>query len=260
MSRILRVFFALALFVSVIAVAVFFVIQREQILRFDKQVPLHEALYYQKLLGKMVRCKLCPNRCLLADGEYGKCKARKNIGGMLYSMVYGRITSAHVDPVEKKPFFHVLPGTTAFSISESGCNMRCLFCQNWELASSYPYEIKDNYATPEEIVTAALQSGSRSLAFTYNEPIIGYEFMLDTAKLAKAKGLKTLVVSCGYIEQEPLKELLPYIDAYKVDLKAFDQKFYDKLTGGKFATILESMKTIKQSKTWPPRTKRQLRP
>lgn len=211
---------------------------------------LHPAMWYEKLAGGMVHCLLCPNSCRLSDGQFGICRARKNVGGELHSLVYGRIASAHVDPIEKKPFFHVLPGTKSFSIATPGCNMRCLFCQNWEISQAFPWEVQTSAATPEQVVEAALKSGCRSIAFTYTEPIIFYEYMLDIAKLAKARGLKTVVVSNGYINRAPLLELLKYIDAYKVDFKAFREGFYKELTGGSLEPVLETMMTIRQQGVW----------
>ena len=211
---------------------------------------LHEALWYESLAGGLVHCQLCPNSCRLPEGQIGLCRVRQNRGGKLYSLSYGQIASVHVDPIEKKPFFHVLPGQTAFSLATPGCNMRCLFCQNWEISQAYPWEVQTTATPPEEVVAAALRSGAKAIAFTYTEPVIFYEYMLDIAKLAKAKGLKTLVVSNGYIEPEPLKALLPFIDAYKVDFKAFDPKFYTKLTGGSLAPVLRSMKIIREQGVW----------
>ena len=211
---------------------------------------LHEAAWYEKLAGNLVHCRLCPNSCRLAEGRIGMCRARKNVGGKLYSLVYGQLAAVHVDPIEKKPFFHVLPGAKAFSLATPGCNMRCLFCQNWEISQAFPWEVRTTPATPEEVVEAALRSGAQAIAFTYSEPTIFYEFMRDVARLAKAKGLKTLVVSNGYIQPEPLRELLPFIDAYKVDFKAFDPEFYAEMTGGGRDPVLETMKTIRRQGTW----------
>ena len=236
----------------VLGTAIFFIYQREKVLKSELGdiATSHEARYYKSLPNNMVQCFLCPIRCTLSPGEWGTCKARKNIKGKLYSMVYGKIATVHVDPIEKKPFFHVLPGSNAFSIASTGCNMFCLFCQNWEISQCFPKDAAVEIATPEQVVAKALETGAQSIAFTYNEPGINFEFMLDTAKLAKAKGLRTVVISNGYIEKEPLEELLKYIDAYKVDLKAFNEKFYRKLTGGRLAPILETLKTIKQSGVW----------
>ena len=210
----------------------------------------HEALYYNKLSGGMVQCHLCPNLCILSPGEYGTCKARKNINGKLYSMVYGKIATAHVDPIEKKPFFHVLPGKAAFSIATTGCNIQCLFCQNWEISQVFPFDMQTTPATAQQVVDQALASGAQAIAFTYSEPTISFEYVLDIAKLAHAAGLKTLMVSNGYIEPKPLQELLPYIDAYKVDFKGFDEAFYKKLTHGHLQPVLNTMKTITTSGVW----------
>jgi len=252
-TGLLKKVFAVLFLAIVLGAAVLFIYRRESSVRANgtsDPTVLHEASYYEPLANKTVQCFLCPNQCVLSPSQWGLCKARKNIDGKLYSMVYGKIATAHVDPIEKKPFFHVLPGSTAFSIATTGCNMRCLFCQNWEISQAFPDDVPTQAATPEEVVSQALASGARSIAFTYNEPVIAYEYMLDIAKLAKAKGLKTVVVSSGYIEKEPLKELLKYIDAYKVDLKAFNENFYKKLTGGGLGAVLETLKTIKQSGVW----------
>lgn len=240
---------AILFLVIIIAVVGYLIYNREKAVENSKE-GFYPAKYYEKLSGGLVQCNLCPNRCILSKGQIGLCKARKNVDGELYSMTYGKISSAHVDPIEKKPFFHVLPGTKAFSIAGTGCNLRCSFCQNWQISQVFPWEVQSQEATPEQVVEAAVQSQSESIAFTYNEPIVFYEYMLDIAKLAKERGLKTVVVSAGYINPEPLQELLLYIDAYKVDLKAFKDSFYKKLTGGSLGPVLETMKIIKESGTW----------
>ena len=247
-KRFLGIFFL----VLVVGTSLFFVYRREKAVQaeFEALAKGHEARYYEALAQGMVKCSLCPSLCVLSTGEWGLCRARRNIRGKLYSMVYGKIAAVHVDPIEKKPFFHVLPGSMAFSIASTGCNLHCLFCQNWEISQVFPEEAPSQTATPEQVVTQALASGARSIAFTYNEPVINYEFMLETAKLAKARGLKTVVVSSGFIEKEPLKELLKYIDAYKVDLKAFDEKFYRKFTGAHLESVLKTLKLIKESGVW----------
>lgn len=247
----LKKFLAFFLFGLILGSALFIIIQRESVIRREEDPSQFVlAKYFDKHFGKIVQCKLCPNKCLLSPGQYGQCKARKNIDGNLYSLVYGRIASAHVDPVEKKPFFHVLPGATAFSIATTGCNIKCKFCQNWEISQAFPFSIPTEKATPEQIVAAALKSGARAIAFTYSEPTISFEYVIDIAKLARGYGLKTLFVSNGFIEQEPLKELLQYIDAYKVDFKGFDENFYKNITNGHLAPVLETMKTIKKSGVW----------
>lgn len=159
---------------------------------------LHPAMHWEARAGGMVRCGLCPHRCMLSEGQIGICRARKNEGGKLYSLVYGKLAAAHVDPIEKKPFFHVLPASKSFSIATPGCNMRCLFCQNWEIAQAFPWDVQTTDVAPDQVVEAALKSGARSIAFTYTEPIIYYEYMLDIAKRARQRGLKTVVVSNGF--------------------------------------------------------------
>lgn len=245
---------AFVFLVLVIGSAVLLIITREgstAVQRADgSSTNQHRAMWYDKLAGGLVHCRLCPNNCRLSEGQVGICRARKNIGGELYSMVYGKIASVHVDPIEKKPFFHVLPGSGAFSIATSGCNLRCLFCQNWEISQAFPWDVKTMPATPEQVVDAGLKSGAQSIAFTYNEPTIFYEYMFDIAKLAKQKGLRTVVISNGYINEEPLRALLPFIDAYKVDFKAFNAKFYTEVTGGSLEPVLNTMKLIREQGVW----------
>lgn len=211
----------------------------------------YPAKFYETLENGEVRCSLCPNRCTLIDGQIGFCKARKNVSGQLYSMVYGKISSAHLDPIEKKPLYHFLPGTTAYSISTTGCNLQCKFCQNWQISQIFPWEIESRKMTPEDVVQEAKNSGAKSIAFTYNEPTVYYEYMYDIARLARQAGLKNVVISSGYINPEPLRELLPNIDAYKIDFKGFNNKFYQEMTvSGRAEPVLESMKLIKETGVW----------
>jgi len=211
---------------------------------------LHQAKFYQKDLGGIVTCELCPNRCVLSDGQIGTCRARINIKGELYSLVYGKIASMHVDPIEKKPFFHVLPGTNAFSIATAGCNLQCKFCQNWQISQFFPWETQSIYMTPQEVVDSAVKSGANSIAYTYSEPTIFIEYIMDIAKLAHERGLKNVVVSAGFINEEPLRELLKYVDAMKIDFKGFSEKFYEKMTNGHLEPVLKTMKIIKESGVW----------
>lgn len=211
---------------------------------------LNEALFYQQLEGGRVQCQLCPNRCLLAKGQRGICGARENQNGKLVSLVYGKVSTVHVDPIEKKPFYHFLPGSKAYSLATSGCNLDCQYCQNWDIAHRLPEDVQTTKMTPEQVVEEALKSGAEVVAFTYNEPIIWYEFMLDIAKLAKEKGLKTVIVTSGYINQEPLKQLLPYLDAVKIDFKSINQQTYQDLIRGNLQPVLDSIKTVHQSGKW----------
>lgn len=240
---------AVVFLVIVVGLAIFLIASRE---KGDKlsEGDFYPAKYYEKLGGKMVRCNLCPNRCILSEGQIGACRARKNVKGELYSIVYGKISSQHLDPIEKKPLYHFLPGSLTYSIASTGCNLQCKFCQNWQIAQVFPWEIQSTKMAPQEVVEDALKSGAKSIAFTYNEPTVFYEYMLDIAKIAKQKGLKTVVISAGYINPEPLKELLNYIDAYKIDFKGFDNEFYQKMTQGKVEPVLEAIKVIKEAGVW----------
>jgi len=211
---------------------------------------LYEASFYQQLEGNKVQCQLCPNRCILSPGQKGLCKVRENIGGKLYSLVYGKPVTTAVDPIEKKPFYHFLPGAKAYSLATAGCNLACKYCQNWDIAQRFPEDVQSTPMTPQQIVEEALKSGAQVIAFTYNEPTVWYEYMFDIAKLAKEKGLRTAMVSSGYINPEPLKELLPYMDAIKIDFKAFNNEVYSNLIGGKMEPVLETIKTIHQSNVW----------
>ena len=230
----------------IVGVLVFLIFSREK----AREESLYEAMYYESLPGKMVRCNLCPNRCILSPGQIGICRARKNINGKLYSIVYGKVAAVHLDPIEKKPLYHFLPGTKTYSIATTGCNLRCKFCQNWQIAQVFPWEVKTIDMTPEQVVEDALKTGAKSIAFTYTEPVVFYEFMLNTAKLAKERGLKTVMITSGYINPEPLKNLLKYLDAVKIDFKGFSDKFYQKMTMGHVQPVLDAMKIVKESGTW----------
>lgn len=209
-----------------------------------------EASFYEQLPGGEVRCGLCPNRCVLAEGQRGTCRARENIGGKLYSLVYGQPATIHIDPIEKKPFNHFLPGTKVYSLASAGCNLRCQYCQNWDIAQRAPEELESVSMTPEEIVEDAIRAGSPSIAVTYSEPVVNYEYVRDIGKIAKEKGIKMTVVSAGYINPEPLRELLPYLDAIKIDLKGFNDSFYQEIVGGRLEPVLEALKIIKEEGTW----------
>lgn len=210
----------------------------------------HEASFYKQLDNGMVQCQLCPNKCILSPGQRSICGVRENIQGKLYSLVYGRPVTTHVDPIEKKPLYHFLPSAKAYSLATVGCNLDCKNCQNWDIAHRSPEDVESKKMTPEEVVQAAKNSGAKVIAFTYNEPTVWYEYMYDIAKLAKESGLKTANISSGYINQEPLKKLLPNLDAMKIDLKGFDDKTYQELNQGRLQPVLDSIKTVHQSDTW----------
>ncbi|WP_066497561.1 AmmeMemoRadiSam system radical SAM enzyme [Abyssisolibacter fermentans] len=201
---------------------------------------LVEALYYQKGKNDSLRCKLCPHNCLILPNGVGICKVRKNIDGELYTLNYGAVTAYHIDPIEKKPLYNYYPGHYIFSVGSFGCNLKCSFCQNFEIAHEIP---SYKYVSPKELVEiASSYENNLGIAFTYNEPSIWYEYILDTAKISKAKGLKNILVSNGYIEKQPLEELLKYIDAMNIDLKAFSNEFYLEICKGSLEEVKDNIK------------------
>lgn len=216
---------------------------------FSKDI-LHEASYYFKLDNKQVNCVLCPRRCVIAIGARGFCGVRENRGGILYSLVYAKPCSLHIDPIEKKPLFHFLPGSQAFSLATVGCNLKCKFCQNWQISQASPEDVNVMDLTPEEVVQKAKESGASIIAYTYTEPTIYYEYMFDIAKLAKAAGIKNVMHSAGYINEEPLRALCPYLDAANIDLKGFNNRFYSEVTLGNVDDILRTLKILKEKGVW----------
>ena len=208
-----------------------------------------EASFYRKTDNNGVICDLCPHHCKIQDGKTGICKVRKNEGGTLYSMNYGVISSAALDPIEKKPLFNFMSGSYIFSIGSIGCNLGCLFCQNWKIATADEETVKfsEKNVPPAAIVEAALNTmdrGNVGIAYTYNEPTVWFEYMRDIATLAKEAGLVNVMVSNGYIEQEPLRQLLPLINAFNIDLKGYSNDFYKNLTKSTIAPVLATLKTI----------------
>lgn len=196
---------------------------------------------------KLVECELCDKRCRLADGQRGDCRARVNIGGKLVTLVYGKVCAAHVDPVEKKPMFHFLPGTKSFSIATAGCNLHCKYCQNWEISQANPEDVQNSDLPPERVVELAISYGCDSIAYTYSEPIIFYEYVYDTCKLARQSGVKNILVTAGFIQQKPLEKLLPYVDGVNIDIKAFSDKFYREICSARLEPVLKAAKTMIES-------------
>jgi len=211
-----------------------------------------EARLYEKLPENRVRCNLCAHRCVITDGGRGICQVRENRDGTLYTLVYGRVIARHVDPVEKKPLFHVYPGSTAYSIATPGCNFRCRWCQNWEI-SQMPRErhlIMGDVATPDQIVAAARRRHCRSIAYTYTEPTVFFEYAYDTARLAHEAGLINIYVTNGYMTEEMLETFAPYMDAANVDLKAFKEETYRRYVGARLQPVLDALKTMKRLGIW----------
>jgi pyruvate formate lyase activating enzyme len=210
---------------------------------------MHTALCFEKLNDNKVKCLLCPHSCILDDGKVGICRVRSNDNGVLVSENYGKVSSINLDPIEKKPLYHFFPGMHVLSIGSVGCNLQCNFCQNCEISqtgvSDFP-RLKTYSA--EEIVNNALECVDNiGIAFTYNEPVVFYEYMMDVARLSKSKGLKNIMVSNGFINEEPLKQILPYIDAFNIDLKAFADEFYIKNTHSHLEPVKRSLQLIRES-------------
>ncbi|MGD2147031.1 MAG: AmmeMemoRadiSam system radical SAM enzyme [Anaerolineae bacterium] len=216
---------------------------------------MKEAMLYEALDDGRVRCRLCAHRCVIRDGERGTCHVRQNRGGTLHTLVYGRTISQHVDPVEKKPLAHFYPGTSAYSIATVGCNFHCEWCQNASI-SQMPRErntIIGDRASPEQIVAAARRSGCQSIAYTYTEPTVFFEYVFDTARLAREEGIANLIVTNGFMTSGPgemLETFDPYLDAANVDLKAFRDETYRRLVGGRLQPVLDSLVKMKQLGVW----------
>jgi len=212
-----------------------------------------KASYWKKLDGKAVRCELCPHRCIIKEGGVGVCGVRKNIEGELYTLVWPKAVAANVDPIEKKPFFHVLPGTLAYSIATVGCNFRCRFCQNSDI-SQYPIltgKIAGDELPPAEVVGQAKANGCASIAYTYTEPTVFMEYVIDTARLSAREGMLNLLVTNGYISTDIIRQdLKGLIDGANIDLKSFSDRFYRRLCAGRLQHVLDSIKAYHESGIW----------
>jgi pyruvate formate lyase activating enzyme len=217
---------------------------------FSLPVLAKEAKFWEKIGTGQVQCLLCPRECIIENGKTGVCTVRKNVEGKLESLVYAKPCSVNVDPVEKKPLFHFMPGTDTLSIATPGCNLRCVFCQNWSISQALPGEVESINLMPEEVVALAKKDKCPSISYTYSEPTVFYEYMYDTAWLAKQHGIKNVWVTCGYINPEPLKQLCGVIDAANVDLKGFSNKVYRWIGGGKLEPVLETLKILKEKGVW----------
>lgn len=213
---------------------------------------MKEAILYKKFSLKAVQCRACPNFCMITPGNRGKCGVRENKNGKLYSLVYGKVAAINIDPIEKKPFFHFLPGTESFSLGTVGCNLFCRACQNWKISQSpkFSKKIEGEEMLPAKIVETAIKYNCPSISFTYTEPTVFLEFALDTMKLAKKKKLKTCWVSNGYMSKETIDLISPHLDAINVDLKGFSDKFYKEYCEGMLDPILEALILFKKRDIW----------
>lgn len=202
---------------------------------------MKEALFYTKGYDELVYCVLCPHYCKIPNGELGRCRGRQNIEGSLYSINYGKVTSYGFDPIEKKPLYHFYPGSNIFSLGTFGCNLECDFCQNWQIVYN---DTLSHHIDNKDIITLAMAQESIGIAYTYNEPTIYYEFVYDLARLAKEKGLKSVLVTNGFINPEPLEKLLPYIDAMNIDLKSIEDGYYISHCKGRIQPVLDTIEMV----------------
>lgn len=205
---------------------------------------------YQEESAKGVMCRICPNECVLKEGELSDCRNRIVRDGKLYTMAYGNPCAVNLDPVEKKPLYHFIPSTLTFSIATAGCNLACLNCQNWTISQKSPDETRNTSLMPDEVIKSTVRYDCKSISYTYSEPITFYEYVFDTASLARQSGLRNILVSNGYINTEPLVQLTGVLDAANIDLKSFNDKTYLKLTGGKLMPVLDTLITMKEQKVW----------
>lgn len=214
---------------------------------------MKEALLYKRLEGKKVSCFLCAHHCLIEDGGFGICQVRKNQDGTLYTFAYGSVAAANIDPIEKKPLFHMLPGSKSYSIAAVGCNFACGFCQNWQISQKKEADrlsVGSHQMPPDEIVENAIRHKCKSISYTYTEPTIFFEYALETAKFAKEKGLYNIFVTNGYMTKDALLMIKPYLDAANVDLKYFNEESYRKVCGAKLAPILETISLMHKLGIW----------
>jgi len=201
-----------------------------------------EALYYEKREDGKVQCHLCPHTCVILQGKTGICRVRENREGVLYTKIYGEVSSVAMDPIEKKPLYHFYPGSSILSIGTVGCSFRCRFCQNYSISQNPDHPTQ--YYSPEDLVSIAKNRDSVGIAYTYTEPLIWYEYVLDCCKLARKAGLRNVFVTNGYINREPLMELLPFADAFNIDLKGMNEDFYRKEVGGKLKGVLDTIAEV----------------
>jgi len=213
---------------------------------------MKEALYYSKAKDNLVKCELCPWLCTIKPSSRGSCGVRQNVDGKLVSLVYARPCAIHVDPIEKKPLYHFLPGARAFSIATIGCNFFCGFCQNWQISKAGASGIDKEFeeVNPENVVELCKKEKCGVISYTYTEPTIFFEYMLDIAKIAKKAGIKNTIVSNGYINEAPLRELCKYIDGANIDLKGFTDEFYKKVCKGRLDAVLKTLKILREEGVW----------
>ncbi len=217
---------------------------------YTKELSAVEARYYKKLAEGGIECGICPRHCRITDMERGYCGVRENRGDVYYTLVYGLPCAINIDPIEKKPLFHFYPGTSAFSLATAGCNVNCKFCQNWDISQSRPEQTSNINLPPKDAVNICLQRKVPTIAYTYSEPVVFYEYMYDMAKLGHEKSVKSVMITGGYIEEKPLADLLQHLDAVKVDLKSIREGYYKDIVKGELKPILERLIQIKKAGVW----------
>lgn len=210
----------------------------------------HECKYYQRRYKGQVECMLCPHHCHIAEGRTGICRSRRNSGGTLISEAYAHPCALAIDPIEKKPLYHFHPGTKCLSIACTGCNFHCLNCQNHDISQAAPHQVERGYLSPERVVEICLDQGCPGIAYTYTEPLTYIEYVSDMARLAHERGLWNILVTAGYVCEEPLRDLLPYIDAANVDLKSFSDETYQRVSGGRLSVVLDTILAMKDAGVW----------
>lgn len=210
---------------------------------------LREAMFCTPTARGM-KCKICPNDCIIKPGEYGTCRTRLNKDENLYTIAYGNPCAVHVDPIEKKPLYHFLPQSHTFSIATAGCNLACLNCQNWEISQSSPLNTRNHDLMPEAVVQNCISNNCMSIAYTYSDPVAFYEYTYDTSRIARVEGIKNVLVSAGYINPEPLRQLSKYIDAANIDLKSFSTEIYEMLNAGTLEPVLSTLQILRDEGVW----------
>lgn len=210
---------------------------------------LREAMFYSPT-AKGMKCKICPNNCTIEVGEYGDCRTRLNEDGKLNTIAHGNPCAVHVDPIEKKPLYHFLPQSKAYSIATAGCNLACLNCQNWEISQASPLDTRNHELPPESVIENCKHYDCKSIAYTYSDPVAFYEYTYDTSRVARVEGINNILISAGYINPEPLRELAKYIDAANIDLKSFSNEIYEMLNAGTLQPVLDTLTFLKDHEIW----------
>ena len=208
-----------------------------------------EAIYYIET-PKGIKCKLCPQACEIKEGETGDCRTRTVKDNKLYTIAYGNPCAVHIDPIEKKPLYHFLPASQAYSIATAGCNLACLNCQNWNISQVSPYDTQNYDLMPDAVVKECIKNKCASIAYTYSDPVAYYEYTIDTARIARQQGIKNVFVSAGYINEKPLRDISPFLDGANIDLKSFDDKIYEMLNAGTLEPVLDTLKILKDEGVW----------